>query len=295
MTKPKDLEKYFNLLKQHRNIAVRQLLVAQQTVTELDRLLSPQNTSSPFQLNDTVVSHQAPNKDKVGLVTKVTKSFIHIAPLDKNQPTFKKAHKNLTHVNTLPAFNFSSDSSTDNQYNTTSITSRTILQDTKPSPTIQSDTQPITQQPQESHPSTPINQLVINPPTRPTFNTLPSTDSDISSPAHILIRHPSYRDPSEESPSPNTARRIRCEWHIERGLHRRDLYPLPTQPKQKKKRSNKRKRNTTSSNKAPTRQSSRLQNIVANSTTVNSPDTVEAHSVTSPETQRQTNSTAYNI
>ena len=248
MSKPKDLETYFNLLKEHRSIAVRQLLVAQQTVTELDRLLSPHKTSSAFQLNDTVVSRQAPNKDKVGLVTKVTKSYIHIAPLDKNQPTFKKAHKNLTHVSTLPAFAFSSDSSIDIQYNTTSTTKRTILQDTKPSPTIQSDTQPITQQSQESQPSTPINHLTINPPTRPTLNTLLSTDSDISSRTHILIRHPTYQNSSEESPSPITARRIRCEWHIERGLQRRDLHPLPAQPNQKRKRTNKRKNNTTPPN-----------------------------------------------
>ena len=90
------------LLRAHRTIVIQQLHHIQNTIREIDQLLEPHNNNISFQINDRVVSHIAPNKNKVGLVTKVTDAFIHVAPLDTRLSPYKKAHKNLSRFTQLP-------------------------------------------------------------------------------------------------------------------------------------------------------------------------------------------------
>ena len=93
------LDSHITLLKQHRAIAFKQLRDITSTIKEIDTLLSgdPLTNSTTYTVNDKVISLSAPNKDRVGLVTKVTSSFIHVAPINTRFAPFKKSIDNLAH------------------------------------------------------------------------------------------------------------------------------------------------------------------------------------------------------
>ena len=93
------LDSHITLLKQHRAIAFKQLRDITSTIKEIDTLLSgdPLTNSTTYTVNDKVISLSAPNKDRVGLVTKVTSSFIHVAPINTRFAPFKKNTENLAH------------------------------------------------------------------------------------------------------------------------------------------------------------------------------------------------------
>ena len=87
------------LLQQQRAIAVQQLHDITSTIKAIDALLSGDalTTSTTYTVNDRVISLSAPNKDRVGLVTKVTPSYIHVAPINTRFTPFKKITDNLAH------------------------------------------------------------------------------------------------------------------------------------------------------------------------------------------------------
>lgn len=88
--KDKSISNYIKLLKAHRAIVIQQLIATQKIVNALDLLLEPHDNNSAFQINNRVVSNIAPNKNKIGLGTNVTESFIHVAPLDTKLSPYKK-------------------------------------------------------------------------------------------------------------------------------------------------------------------------------------------------------------
>ena len=90
------------LLKQHRAIAVKQLTSITETLRDIDNLLALHEPCLPtFAINDKVVSLSAPNKNRVGIVTKITSHFIYVAPLDNKYQSFKKDPQNLSHYSFL--------------------------------------------------------------------------------------------------------------------------------------------------------------------------------------------------
>ena len=93
------LDSHITLLKQHRAIAFKQLRDITSTIKTIDALLlgDPLANSTTYTVDDKVISLSAPNKDRVGLVTKVTPAFIHVAPINTRFAPFKKSTENLTH------------------------------------------------------------------------------------------------------------------------------------------------------------------------------------------------------
>ena len=91
------------LLKQHRAIARKQLVAIAKTIQEIDVLLTPHDNLHPktFAIKDKVISLSAPNKNRVGLVTKVTSFFIHVQPINAKYPRFKKDPQNIAHHSLL--------------------------------------------------------------------------------------------------------------------------------------------------------------------------------------------------
>jgi len=87
------------LLQEHRAIAVQQLHDITSTINGLDALLSgePLTNSTDYTVNDKVISLSAPNKDRIGLVTKVTPNYIHVTPINTRFTSFKKITENLAH------------------------------------------------------------------------------------------------------------------------------------------------------------------------------------------------------
>ena len=88
---------HISLLQRHRELVIKQIADLQETLKGINSLLAPHGNSELFQIDDKVVSLSAPNKNKVGLVTKVTEAFIHVEPLNTKYSAYKKAHKNLIH------------------------------------------------------------------------------------------------------------------------------------------------------------------------------------------------------
>jgi len=93
------LDAHTTLLKQHRAIAFKQLRDITSTIKTIDALLlgDPLANSTTYTVDDKVISLSAPNKDRVGLVTKVTPAFIHVAPINTRFAPFKKSTENLAH------------------------------------------------------------------------------------------------------------------------------------------------------------------------------------------------------
>ena len=89
-------------LQQHRTITFKQLDDITLTINRIDALSSGDSLTNPtYTVNDKVISLSAPNKDRIGLVTKVTPNFIHITPINNRFPSFKKTTENLAHFTLL--------------------------------------------------------------------------------------------------------------------------------------------------------------------------------------------------
>ena len=86
-------------LQQHRAIAVNQLRTITSTIVGLEELLADKIILNPptFSVNDKVISLSAPNKNRIGFVTKVTQSYIHVNPINNKYKPFKKITENLSH------------------------------------------------------------------------------------------------------------------------------------------------------------------------------------------------------
>ena len=90
---------HFTILQQHRAIAVKQLHDITSTIIGINELLSetPLTNSTNYTINDKVISLSSPNKDRIGLVTKVTPNFVHVTPTNTKFTPFKKSIENLAH------------------------------------------------------------------------------------------------------------------------------------------------------------------------------------------------------
>ena len=154
-----DITSHIALLKSHRAEVIQHIADSQRTLRVLDSLLAPHGNSDLFHINDKVVSCSAPNKNKVGLVSKVTESFIHVDPIDTKFSPYKKAHKNLIHFRDLPQ----------------QSTELTIFK-----PASGTSTSPIPSSPEPPTPST------SNPPTIPPVLNLSPTSSSSSNSPHKL-------------------------------------------------------------------------------------------------------------
>mmetsp|Transcript_19026 Transcript_19026/g.22724 ORF Transcript_19026/g.22724 Transcript_19026/m.22724 type:complete len:261 (+) Transcript_19026:548-1330(+) len=217
MPQPSITPHHIRLLKSHRAIAINQLSSIQSIISEIDSLLAPHSDPNVFRLNDKVISTTAPSKNRVGLVTKVTSSFIYVQPLDNKFSPYKKAHKNLAHHSTIqdadsfvpttatqlvirrpPTRNTSSSASP-------KTTTRHLTKTTSP-PLQELDTIDVARS------STTTSNLAPPPRTLPT-SSLHSSQTPSSSLLRIL-------SPSSPIPSPTTERRLRRQFHIDRGLQR---------------------------------------------------------------------------
>jgi len=173
-----DITSHIALLKSHRAEVIQQISDSQRTLRVLDSLLAPHGNSDLFHINDKVVSCSAPNKNKVGLVSKVTESFIHVDPIDTKFSPYKKAHKNLIHFRDLPQ----------------QSTELTIFK-----PTSGKSTSPIPPSPEPPTPSSP------NPPTiPPVLNSSPTSSSYSNSP-HKLSPTISHLRPGRSYRTRNTS------------------------------------------------------------------------------------------
>ena len=86
-------------LQQHREIAADHVRSITSTIVELRGIPDDTPTPNPctFSVNDKVISLSAPNKNRIGFVTKVTQTYIHVHPIHIKYPPFKKFTCNLSH------------------------------------------------------------------------------------------------------------------------------------------------------------------------------------------------------
>ena len=223
------------LLKQHRAIAVKQLLSVTETIRDIDNLLALHEPRLPtFVINDKVISLSAPNKNRVGIVTKVTPHFIYVAPLENKYKSFKKDPQNLSHysflslVVSLQPNAFSAPPlEIEERGHTTSQrrSSRTRTSSSSHPPPIDTS---------KKQPSSPRKLSPVTP-TQQRFTKQPPP---ISSPRKLspVTRTEKRSCPKEVDPSssPNsedlslaTAQRRRRQYHIDRGLQRPFTPPSP--------------------------------------------------------------------
>jgi len=222
------------LLKHHREIAVKQLVSITETIRDIDNLLALHEPRLPtFAINDKVVSLSAPNKNRVGIVTKVTPHFIYVAPIDNKYKSFKKDPQNLSHYSFLslvvslqpnafsaPPLEIGKRGHTTPQRRS----SRTRTTSTSHSSLIVTS---------KKQPSSPRKLSPVTP-TQQRFRKQPPPISSPRKPSPVTRREKrSCPKQVEPSSSPNsedslaTAQRRRRQFHIDRGLQRPFTPPSP--------------------------------------------------------------------
>ena len=196
---PQDKLEYksVQLLRKHRDIFAKQLFSITETIREIDTLLASRGKPHPstFSINDKVISLSAPNKNRIGLVTKTSPFFISVKPLNTKHRSFKKDPQNLSHYSFLNVVSSLQPKSLPTQ----SLNLPTATKTQKRSCPTHADlpTSPTTSEGQSS--------AFTPPPTSPT--TSEDQSSDFTSPPLKRVRKLG-RPPSR--PRATTAKTARC-------------------------------------------------------------------------------------
>jgi len=203
------LDSHTTLLKQHRAILFKQLRDITSTIKSIDALLSGDPLTNPttYTVNDKVISLSAPNKDRVGLVTKVTPSFIHVAPINTRFTPFKKSTENLAH------FPLRDDTTDLDIY---ILRANTSPEQPPPSTTSSSIIRANTS-PEQPPPSTTPSSIILPPSSPPYFSASDeSTDTTLSPPFTTLASSTSkqtsirrFIPPTQSTLSPTTKSRTK--------------------------------------------------------------------------------------
>lgn len=254
---------HISLLQRHRALVIQQIADLQETLKGINSLLAPSGNSASFSIDDKVVSLSAPNKNKIGLVTKVTEAFIHVAPLNLKYSAYKKAHKNLIHYRDInqqsteltiytPDFGkivSSSPASIEIAVSPPKLKQgrASYSHSRSESPPVELHLESCILRTKTTTSSTTTSKSSSNSSHRYTTRSLrtkrKANDSPNDSPIeskyprlHRTTKSPSRPSSppikaaslSPDTPSPNTARQIRIQYHIDRGLHHPIGQPKPT-------------------------------------------------------------------
>lgn len=231
-----DITSHIELLKSHRAEVIQHISDSQRTLRVLNSLLAPHENSDLFHINDKVVSCSAPNKNKVGLISKVTESFIHVDPIDTKFSPYKKAHKNLIHFRDLskqsteltifkPASgtsisSFPSSPEPPTPSTTNAPTTSPVLNS---SPTSSSSSRSFRTRTNTSSTTTSSTTIKLRQSTR-SSNTIYSVrkrsrpERVHTPPSNSPIQNLSVASAPLETPSPATEKRLRLQHQIDRGL-----------------------------------------------------------------------------